>query len=68
METKVIVFVVALGFIVIASAGFIKEEIQAYHFHTYIFDVNPDRVEEALTLRSKVYIFRLNFVSSDFGH
>jgi len=46
-------FVAALLAVVAATAAqsFYEEEIGAWHFHTYFFEVNPSKTAEAIAFR-----------------
>jgi len=53
---KAIIFVCTALLILGACSGvnvdeFIDDEIEAWHFHTYFFEVNPERTDEALAFR-----------------
>jgi hypothetical protein len=54
MERKGMLLGAVLGLVALGCAQtFFEDEIEAFHFHTYIFDVNPDHTAEALALRRK---------------
>lgn len=47
-----LVFAVVLAVIAAASAQtFVEEEVGAWHFHTYFFEVNPSKTAEAVAFR-----------------
>lgn len=54
---KTLAFLAIIGFVCGVpyfkdeTSDFNLEDIEAYHFHIYIFDVNPRHAEEALALR-----------------
>lgn len=49
---KVIVASVLLALAATCAAqSFITEEIGAWHFHTYFFEVNPSKTAEAIAFR-----------------
>jgi len=51
MISKGFALALLFAFVATASAAFFTEEIEAFHFHTYFFEVNAARTAEALALR-----------------
>jgi len=50
--SKAIIAGIVLALVALTSAvKYREDEVAAYHFHTYIFDINPEHTAEALAFR-----------------
>lgn len=64
MPKSVELIVVALALVAVSCAAEEEEQewftdhIEAYHFHTYVFQNDPDSVKEALRFR---WVFMMNY-------
>lgn len=52
MNKLIAAIATVLGVVAVASSqGYITDEVGAWHFHTYFFEVNPSKTAEAISFR-----------------